>query len=63
MFDPVEVFLIFRHWFIKRGALPSRSPSGSSWMFVRVLLGIEGDVAGIQVDMLDFIDLCVLCRG
>ncbi|KAF3583624.1 hypothetical protein F2Q69_00028879 [Brassica cretica] len=62
LFDPVEVFLLFLHWFIERGAFPNRSASGSSRISVSVLLSIVGDVAGIQVDMLDFIDLCVLCR-
>ncbi|KAF2567049.1 hypothetical protein F2Q68_00026587 [Brassica cretica] len=62
LFDPVEVFLLFRHWFIERGAFPSRSAFGSSWIFVSVLLSIIGDVAGIQVDMLDFIGLRVLSR-
>ncbi|KAF3555654.1 hypothetical protein F2Q69_00015719 [Brassica cretica] len=62
LFDPVKVFLLFYHWFIEREAFPSRSASGSSWMFVSVLLSIVGDVAGIQVDMLDFIRLRVLSR-
>ena len=62
LFDPVEVFLLFRHCFIERRAFPSRSASGPSWMYVSVLLGIVGDVAGIQVDMVNFIGLSVLCR-
>ncbi|KAF2568829.1 hypothetical protein F2Q70_00027061 [Brassica cretica] len=62
LFDPVEVFLLFCHWFIERGAFTSRSASGSSWMFVSGLLSIVGDVAGIQVDMLNFIGLRVLSK-
>ncbi|KAF2543281.1 hypothetical protein F2Q68_00032150 [Brassica cretica] len=57
LFVPIEDFLLFRHWFIERRAFPSRSASGLSWMSVGVLLGIVGDVAGIQVDVLDFIIL------
>ncbi|KAF3489976.1 hypothetical protein F2Q69_00053439 [Brassica cretica] len=62
LFNPVEVFLLFRHWFFEWGAFSSRSASGSSWMSVSVVLGIVGDINGIQVDMLDFIDLCVFCK-
>ncbi|KAF2600783.1 hypothetical protein F2Q68_00010464 [Brassica cretica] len=61
MFNPVEVFLFFRHRFIERRAFPSRSASGSSWMYVSVIFRIVGNIAGIQVDMLGFIDLCVPC--
>ncbi|KAF3567938.1 hypothetical protein DY000_02014317 [Brassica cretica] len=52
LFDPVDIFLLFRHWLIERGLFPSRSASGSSWISLSVLLGIVGDVAGIQVDVL-----------
>ena len=62
LFDPVEVFLLFCHWLIERGDFPSQSASGSSWMFVSVLLSIVGDVAGIQVDILNFIGLRVLSK-
>ena len=41
---------------------PSRSVSGPSWMSVDVLLGIVGDVAEIQVDVLDFLILRILCE-
>ncbi|KAF3576672.1 hypothetical protein DY000_02031654 [Brassica cretica] len=62
LFEPVEVFLLFCHWFIEGGAFPRRTASGSSLMSVSVLLSIVGDVAGIQVDMLDFIGLCSVSR-
>ncbi|KAF3584285.1 hypothetical protein F2Q69_00029367 [Brassica cretica] len=31
-------------------------------MYVSVLFRIIGNVAGIQLDRLDFVDLCVPCR-
>ena len=61
LFDLVEVFLLFRHWLIERGAFPSRAGSSSSWMSVSILLGIVADVSGIQVDVLDLINLQALC--
>ncbi|KAF3485265.1 hypothetical protein F2Q69_00053441 [Brassica cretica] len=45
-----------------RNAFPSRSASGPSWMSVDVLIGIVGDIARIQVDVLDFIILRIF-RG
>ncbi|KAF2597680.1 hypothetical protein F2Q68_00009810 [Brassica cretica] len=62
LFIPIEDFLLFRHWLIERRAFPSRSASGPSRMSVSVLLGIVGDIAGIQVDVFDFINLRAL-RG
>ncbi|KAF3532586.1 hypothetical protein DY000_02042880 [Brassica cretica] len=62
LFVPIEDFLLFCHWLIERRVFLIRSASGPSWMSVDVLLGIVGDVAGIQVDVLYFINLRVL-RG
>ncbi|KAF2598177.1 hypothetical protein F2Q68_00008287 [Brassica cretica] len=52
---PIEDFLLFRHRFVERRDFPSRSASGPSWMSVDVLIGIVGDIAMIQVNMLDFV--------
>ena len=37
LFDPVEVFLFFRHRFIERRVFPSWSASGSPCMYISVL--------------------------
>ncbi|KAG5384575.1 hypothetical protein IGI04_036045 [Brassica rapa subsp. trilocularis] len=58
---PIEDFLLLHHWFVERRAIPSGSASGPSWMSVDILVGIVGDVAGIQVDVLDFIILRTFC--
>ncbi|KAF3501405.1 hypothetical protein F2Q69_00041766 [Brassica cretica] len=57
LFVPIEDFLLFRHRFIERRAFPSSSDSCPSWMSVDVLIGIVGDIARIQVDVLDFVIL------
>ncbi|KAF3539011.1 hypothetical protein F2Q69_00023963 [Brassica cretica] len=57
LFVPIEDFLLFRHQFVERRAFPSRSASGPSWMSVDILIGIVGDIARIQVDLLDFVIL------
>ncbi|KAF3537877.1 hypothetical protein F2Q69_00021613 [Brassica cretica] len=57
LFVPIENFLLFCHWLIERRDFPSRSAPGPSRMYVSILLGIVGDVVGIQVDVLDFINL------
>ncbi|KAF2558516.1 hypothetical protein F2Q68_00016771 [Brassica cretica] len=49
----------FSYVIAKVAVFPSRSASGSPRMYVSVLFRIVGNVAGIQVDMLDFIDLCL----
>ncbi|KAF3550617.1 hypothetical protein DY000_02010044 [Brassica cretica] len=61
LFVPIEDFLLFRHRFVERRAFPSRPASGPSWMSVDVLIGIVGDIARIQVDVLDFVILRIFC--
>ncbi|KAG5374391.1 hypothetical protein IGI04_042308 [Brassica rapa subsp. trilocularis] len=56
-------FFFFRHWFFERGAFPSRSAPGPSWMSVDILVGVVGDIARIQVNVFGFVILRVLCRG
>ncbi|KAF2586512.1 hypothetical protein F2Q70_00037241 [Brassica cretica] len=53
LFIPIGDFLFFRHWFYERGAFPSRSAPGPSWMSVDVLIGIVGDIARIQTGVRD----------
>ncbi|KAF3548368.1 hypothetical protein DY000_02009270 [Brassica cretica] len=62
LFVPIEDFLLFRHRFVERGAFPSRSAFGPSWMPIDVLIGIVGDIARIQGDVLDFVILRIF-RG
>ncbi|KAF3587785.1 hypothetical protein F2Q69_00031263 [Brassica cretica] len=62
LFVPIKNFLLFCHWLMERRDFPSRSAPGPSRMSVSVLLSIVEDVAGIQVDVLDFITLRAL-RG
>ncbi|KAF3542812.1 hypothetical protein DY000_02008429 [Brassica cretica] len=62
LFVQIEDFLLFRHRFVERRAFPSRSASGPSWMSVDVLICIVGDIARIQVDVLDFVILRIF-RG
>ncbi|KAF2587318.1 hypothetical protein F2Q70_00036340 [Brassica cretica] len=62
LFVPIEDFLLFCHWFVERRAFPSESASGPPWMSVDVLIIIIGDIARIQVDLLDFVILRIL-RG
>ncbi|KAF3508668.1 hypothetical protein F2Q69_00005401 [Brassica cretica] len=57
LFVPIEDFLLFCHWFVKRRAFPSESASGPSWMSVGVFISIVGDIASIQVDLLDSVVL------
>ncbi|KAF3511991.1 hypothetical protein F2Q69_00007281 [Brassica cretica] len=57
LFVPIEDFLLFCHWFVERRAFPSESASGPPWMSVDVLISIVGDIARIQVDLLDFVVL------
>ncbi|KAF3609428.1 hypothetical protein DY000_02046606 [Brassica cretica] len=57
LFVPIEDFILFHHRFVERRAFPSRSASDPSWMPVNVLIGIVGDIARIQVDVLDFVIL------
>ncbi|KAF3499075.1 hypothetical protein F2Q69_00041751 [Brassica cretica] len=61
LFVPVEDFLLFRHRFAEQGAFPSRSAFGPSWMPIDVLIGIVGDIARIQGDVLDFVILRIFC--
>ncbi|KAG5384422.1 hypothetical protein IGI04_035892 [Brassica rapa subsp. trilocularis] len=63
LFVPIGDFLFFRHWFFERGAFPSGSASGPSWMSVDILVGVVGDIARIQVNVFGFVILRVLCRG
>ncbi|KAF2556640.1 hypothetical protein F2Q68_00015500 [Brassica cretica] len=63
LFVPIGDFLFFRHWFFERGAFPSRSAPGPSWMSVDVLVGVVGHIARIQVNAFGFVTLRVLCRG
>ncbi|KAG5397786.1 hypothetical protein IGI04_019600 [Brassica rapa subsp. trilocularis] len=63
LFVPIGDFLFFRHWFFERGAFPSGSASGPSWMSVYILVGVVGDIARIQVNVFGFVILRVLCRG
>ncbi|KAG5388432.1 hypothetical protein IGI04_029973 [Brassica rapa subsp. trilocularis] len=63
LFVPIGDFLFFRHWFFERGAFPSGSASGPSWMSVDVLVGVVGDITRIQVNVFGFVILRVLCRG
>ena len=63
LFVPIGDFFLFRHWFFERGAFPSRSASGPSWMSVDVLVGVVGNIARIQVNVFGFVILRVLCRG
>ena len=62
LFVPIEDFLLFCHWFVERRAFPSESASGPSWMSVGVLISIVGDIARIQVDLLDSVVLRSLRR-
>ncbi|KAF3534978.1 hypothetical protein DY000_02039618 [Brassica cretica] len=55
--DFAEDFLLFCHWFVEQRAFPSESASGPSWMFVSVFISIVGDIARIQVDLLDSVVL------
>ncbi|KAF3585714.1 hypothetical protein F2Q69_00029488 [Brassica cretica] len=55
-------FLLLRYQFVERRAFPSRSASGPSWMSVDVLIGIVGNIARIQVDVLDLVILRIF-RG
>ncbi|KAF3529117.1 hypothetical protein DY000_02041747 [Brassica cretica] len=57
LFVPIEDFLLFCHWFVERRAFPSESASGPPWMSVDVLISIVGDIARIQVDVLDSVVL------
>ncbi|KAF3548371.1 hypothetical protein DY000_02009273 [Brassica cretica] len=57
LFVLINDFLLFRHRFVERRAFPSRSAPGPSWMSVDVFISIIGDIARIQVDMLDFVIL------
>ncbi|KAF3524105.1 hypothetical protein F2Q69_00045993 [Brassica cretica] len=57
LFIPIEDFLLFCHWFVERRAFPSESASGPPWMSVDVLISIVGDIARIQVDLLDSVVL------
>ncbi|KAG5393749.1 hypothetical protein IGI04_023712 [Brassica rapa subsp. trilocularis] len=63
LFVPIGDFFFFRHWFFERGAFPSGSASGPSWMSVDILVGVVGDIARIQVNVFGFVILRVLCRG
>ncbi|WZZ14779.1 hypothetical protein YC2023_107868 [Brassica napus] len=63
LFVPIGDFLFFRHWFFERGAFPSRSASGPSWISVDILVGVIGDIARIQVNAFGFVVLRILCRG
>ncbi|KAG5411074.1 hypothetical protein IGI04_007393 [Brassica rapa subsp. trilocularis] len=63
LFVPIGDFFFFRHWFFERGAFPSGSASGPSWMSVYILVGVVGDIARIQVNVFGFVILRVLCRG
>ncbi|KAG5374324.1 hypothetical protein IGI04_042363 [Brassica rapa subsp. trilocularis] len=63
LFVPIGDFFFFRHWFFERGAFPSGSASGPSWMSVDVFVGVVGDIARIQVNVFGFVILRVLCRG
>ncbi|KAG5398310.1 hypothetical protein IGI04_020124 [Brassica rapa subsp. trilocularis] len=60
---PIGDFLFLCHWFFERGAFPSGSASGPSWMSVDILVGVVGDIARIQVNVFGFVILRVLCRG
>ncbi|KAF3556022.1 hypothetical protein F2Q69_00013779 [Brassica cretica] len=62
LFVPIEDFLLFYHWFVEGRAFPSESASGPPWMSVDVLISIVGDIARIQVDVLDFVILRILRR-
>ncbi|KAG5393395.1 hypothetical protein IGI04_023358 [Brassica rapa subsp. trilocularis] len=62
LFVPIGDFFFFRHWFFERGAFPSGSASGPSWMSVDILVGVVGDIARIQVNVFGFVILRVLCR-
>ncbi|KAF3538522.1 hypothetical protein F2Q69_00021218 [Brassica cretica] len=57
LFVPIEDFLLFYHWFVERRAFLSESASGPPWMSVDVLISIFGDIARIQVDLLDSVVL------
>ncbi|WZZ58662.1 hypothetical protein YC2023_058769 [Brassica napus] len=57
LFVPIEDFLLLCHWFVERRAFPSESASGPSWMSVSVVISIVGDIARIQVDLLDSVVL------
>ncbi|KAF2612346.1 hypothetical protein F2Q70_00012303 [Brassica cretica] len=61
LFVPIEDFLLFCHWFVERRSFPSESASGPPWMSVDVLISIVGDIAKIQVDLLDSVVLRSLC--
>ncbi|KAF2576244.1 hypothetical protein F2Q70_00004228 [Brassica cretica] len=61
LFVPIEDILLYRHRFVERGAFPSRSAFGLSWMPIDVLIGIVGDIDGIQGDVLDFVILRIFC--
>ncbi|KAG5411071.1 hypothetical protein IGI04_007390 [Brassica rapa subsp. trilocularis] len=63
LFVPIGDFFFFRHWFFERGAFPSGSASGPSWMSVDILVGVVGDIARIQVNVFGFVILRALCRG
>ncbi|KAG5393092.1 hypothetical protein IGI04_023055 [Brassica rapa subsp. trilocularis] len=63
LFVPIGDFFFFRRWFFERGAFPSGSASGPSWMSVYILVGVVGDIARIQVNVFGFVILRVLCRG
>ena len=43
--------------FVERRAFPSESASGPPWMIVDVLISVVGDIARIQVYVLDFVIL------
>ncbi|KAG5411506.1 hypothetical protein IGI04_007825 [Brassica rapa subsp. trilocularis] len=62
LFVPIGDFFFFRHWFFERGAFPSGSASGPSWMSVDILVGVVGDITRIQVNVFGFVILRVLCR-
>ncbi|KAF3608521.1 hypothetical protein DY000_02047239 [Brassica cretica] len=57
LFVPIKNFLLFCHWFIERRAFPNESASGPPWMSIDVLISIVGDIARIQVDLLDSVVL------
>ncbi|KAG5379032.1 hypothetical protein IGI04_026874 [Brassica rapa subsp. trilocularis] len=62
LFVPIGDFFFFRHWFFERGAFPSGSASGPSWMSVDILVGVVGDITRIHVNVFGFVILRVLCR-
>ncbi|KAF2615029.1 hypothetical protein F2Q70_00011664 [Brassica cretica] len=57
LFVPIEDFLLFCHWFVKQRVFPSESASGPPWTSVDVFISIVGNIARIQVDMLDSVVL------